>query len=471
MKKSVCYILFLFLMFSCNKVPFNPNGDEMDDWLKKYGKDQVKVSPETVLLWNQAAIDVVGQTQNLVPNPPIPPFIESRYYAMVNLAMHDALNNIIPFSEPYALKNAANKQADPDAAVAQAAHDVIMDFYGKLNPPAFITPQPVKDYITSLLQTTLDKVNNPEAKEKGIALGKAAAKAILDNRINDGIGEAMFPIAEGTTPGAYRFTFPFNGPPFNNPPFSGLYDFPGWGNVKPFGLNKSKQFRPSPPDDVSKSAYAADFNEVKSLGRYNSVTRTAEQTEIAKFWAESSPQGWNRIAVTVLKKKNANAWQAARLLALLQMSEADAYIGCLEAKYHYFYWRPVTAIRLADTDNNPETTRDADWEVLGWNPAGPPEIPFWPTPPIADYPSAHATAGGAGAEILKMFFGKDEIEFSTKSATFPSTRNFSSFSKAARENSLSRIYIGYHFRKACNEGEDQGKKIGKWNYEHQLRMK
>ncbi len=309
------------------------------------------------------------------------------------------------------------------------------------------------------------------AKEKGIALGKSAAKAMLDKRNNDGMADAMFPITEGITPGAYRFTFPFNGPPFNNPPFTGLYDFPGWGTVKPFGLNTGKQFRPGQPDDVSSSAYAADFNEVKSLGRYNSVTRTEDQTEIAKFWAESSPQGWNRIAVTILKKKNSNAWQAARLLALLQMSEADAYIGCMEAKYHYFYWRPVTAIHLADTDNNPATTKDAVWEVLGWNPAGPPEIPFWPTPPIADYPSAHATAGGAGAEILKMFFGKDDIEFSTKSATFPGIRYFSSFSKAARENSLSRIYIGFHFRKACNEGEDQGEKIGKWNYEHQLRIK
>ncbi len=150
MKKTLSYFLILFLMLSCNKVPFNPNGNEIDDWLKKYGKDPGKASPETVLLWNQAAIDVVIHTQKLVSDPPIPPFIESRFYAMVNLAMHDALNNIIPVSDPYALKNVANKHADPDAAVAQAAHDVIVDFYGKLNPPAFVTPQPVKDYITAL---------------------------------------------------------------------------------------------------------------------------------------------------------------------------------------------------------------------------------------------------------------------------------------------------------------------------------
>ncbi|MGL6267745.1 MAG: hypothetical protein ACRC2O_07450, partial [Chitinophagaceae bacterium] len=307
MKKSICYTLFLYLLFSCNKDPYDPNGNKNGDLLNKNEKDPVKTSSETVLLWNQAAIYVVIETQKLVTDPPIPPFLESRYYAMVNLAMHDALNNIILVSEPYALKNTINKHADPDAAVAQAAHDVILDFYGKLNPPAFITPQPVKDYITSLLNTTLDKVKNPEAKEKGTALGKSAAKAILENRLNDGIGEAMFPIEEGTTPGAYRFTFPFNGPPFNNPPFTGLYDFPGWGNVKPFGLQTGNQFRPAPPYDISTDAYAEDFNEVKSLGRYNSDTRTADQTEIAKFWAESSPQGWNRIAVTVLKDKKSNA--------------------------------------------------------------------------------------------------------------------------------------------------------------------
>jgi hypothetical protein len=131
-----------------------------------------------------------------------------------------------------------------------------------------------------------------------------------------------------------------------------------------------------------------------------------------------------------------NAWQVARLFALLQMSEADAYIGSLEAKTHYFYWRPVTAIRLAADDGNPDTEADPEWEVLGWNPAGPPTPPFWPTPPNADYPSAHAVAGGAGATLLSQFFGKDDIPFSFNSNTGTAARSFSGFSAASRENAL-----------------------------------
>ncbi len=284
-----------------------------------------------------------------------------------------------------------------------------------------------------------------------------------------GIVNAMFPINEGTLPGQYRFTFPFNGPPFNTAPFSGLYDSPGWGSVTPFALSNGHQFRPGAPYAASSAEYAADFNEVKSLGRYNSTTRTTEQTEIAKFWVESSPQGWNRIATNIIATKKMSAWHVARLLALLQISEADAYIGCLEAKKYYFYWRPVTAIKMAASDDNLNTTESADWEVVGWNPAGPPDMRYWPTPPIPDYPSAHATAGGAGAEILMRFFGTDYIHFSTTSNSLPAvTRSFTRLSDAARENSLSRIYVGYHFRKACTEGEQLGINIGKWTFENYL---
>jgi hypothetical protein len=167
-------------------------------------------------------------------------------------------------------------------------------------------------------------------------------------------------------------------------------------------------------------------------------------------------------------QKNMGAWQVARLLALVQMSEADAYISSLDSKLHYFYWRPVSAIHLADTDGNPNTVADPDWEVVGWNPAGPPDFRYWPTPPVPDYGSAHATAGGAGSELIKNFFGTDNINFSSASTSYPSTRIFNSLSQASRENSLSRIYIGYHFRKAVTAGEQQGKSIGKWIFDHYL---
>ncbi len=451
-------IALVFVSCQKQKEPFDNNG-----------KGNGTIRPEMVLTWNKAAIDVVNQTMQAIPNPPIPPFIESRYYAMVNIAMHDALNSIVPKYKTYALINARDKDANADVAVAQAAYEVIVSFYGHLNPPAFVTPEPIKEYISNLLQQSLNQVSDVNAKAKGIALGHNSAQAILANRSSDGIANAMFPVTEGTQPGEYRFTFPFTIPPFSlPPPFTGFYDSPGWGNVSPFGMTSGSQFRPGPPDAVTSAAYTADFNEVKSLGRYNSSTRTAEQTEIAKFWAESSPQGWNRIATNIVAQKNMGAWQVARLLALLQMSEADAYIGSFDAKLHYFYWRPVSAIHLADTDGNPNTVADADWEVVGWNPAGAPDTRYWPTPPVPDYSSSHATAGGAGSELMKNFFGGDNISFSSASTSYPSTRSFTSLSQAARENSLSRIYIGYHFRKAVVEGEQQGKKIGKWIFDHYL---
>lgn len=463
-------ILLLLAVPSCRKDLGNFFPDKNDFWPGN-GHGYGKYNPAMVITWNQAAIQTVQKIQHEVPDPPIPPFIESRFYAMVQIAIHDALNHILPRYETYALHQAREKNADPDIAVAQAAYEVITSMSATLNPPAFVSPPSVKDFLDDLLSTSLSKQVKQEAKDKGIALGKAAAAAILANRANDGAANSMFPVTEGNTPGAYRFTFPFNGPPFNTPPFSGLYDSPGWGQVKPFGLESGSQFRAGPPDPVNSAAYTKDFIEVKRLGRFNSTDRTNNQTEIARFWAESSPQGWNRIALAILKQKPHGAWETARLLALLQMAEADAYIGSMEAKYFYFYWRPVSAIRLADTDGNPDTNADPDWDVLGWNPAGPPDLRFWPTPPIADYPSAHALAGGAGAEVIKRFFGKDNFNFSVESGSWPVTRHFSSLSQAARENSLSRIYIGFHFRKACIEGEHQGVKTGKYITQKYLREK
>jgi hypothetical protein len=461
-------VVFCFLALSCQKQVSEETGaaahaTQIDN---ANGHAYGTVGPEMVLQWNQAAIDVVTQTLAAIAAP-IPPSKESRYYAMVNIAMHDALNNIVPKYKSYALFNARDKNADPDAAVAQAAYDVIVAFYNQLNA-AGITPQSAKDYVTNLLQQSLAEIDNGEAKSKGIELGHASAQAIIAKRANDGVAATMFPVAEGTLPGEYRFTFPFNGPPFNTPPFAGLYDGPGWGNVTPFAMTAGSQFYPGPPDPVTSAAYTADFNEVKSLGRYNSSTRTADQTEIAKFWVESSPRGWNRVARNIAASTKMKAWQVARLFALLQMTEADTYIGSLGAKKLYFYWRPVSAIQLAATDGNPNTEADAGWQVVGWNPAGPPDTRYFPTPPIPDYPSGHATAGGGAAQLIASFFGADNISFSTTSGTFSSTRSYTSLSQAARENSLSRIYVGYHFRKACIEGEAMGKNIGQWVYDHYL---
>lgn len=455
-------LVTLFLFFtSCQKQKDEPAVDEKVASASRFdnnGKGNGTIGANMVIRWNTAAIDVVRKTLEAIPEAPILPFHESRFYAMVNIAMHDALNNIVPKYKAYALLDARDKNADADAAVAQAAFDVISAFSGKLNLAGSATPQPVQDHLTSLLQQSLNEVGDAEARAKGIALGHLSAKAILAKRANDGIANAMYPVAEGTQPGQYRFTFPFD-----------FYLFPGWGNVMPFGMTKGSQFRPGPPYAITSTEYTADFNEMKSLGRYNSTTRTPEQTEIAKYWVESSPQMWNTIALKIVAQKNVGAWQVARLLALLQMSEADAYIGSMETKLYYFTWRPVSAIRLADSDGNPKTTADPDWDVVGFNPGGASDMRYWPTPPIPDYTSAHAVAGGAGAEVIKAFFGSDNLGFSVESTSYPATRSFTSLSQAVRENSLSRLYLGYHFRQACLVGEQQGKNIGKWIFDNCLK--
>ena len=194
------------------------------------------------------------------------------------------------------------------------------------------------------------------------------------------------------------------------------------------------------------------------MGRATGSNRTADQTQIGLFWLENVPLSWNRIARTLATQKGLTGWQAARLLALVNIAEADANIGCFDGKFFYNYWRPITAVQWADADGNPDTGGDAAWNVLAP-----------PTPPAPDYPSNHAADGGAAAEVLKRYFGSDDLAFSTTSTTLPGvSRSFTSLSGAATEVSLSRIYVGYHFRAAVVAGEAMGRKIGGWVMENSL---
>ena len=234
-----------------------------------------------------------------------------------------------------------------------------------------------------------------------LRVGQAAAAAILALRAADGaVGPFLnFGCPKRTNPGEYQCT---PGTPF--------IVFEVWENVTPFVLNHSSQFRPGPPYGVNTKKYTADFNEVKSLGGDGISTpsaRTADQTEIALFWWENSPLKWNRIARTVSVQTGLDLWEKARLFGLLNLALADGYIAMVDAKNHYNYWRPVTAIQTADTDGNPDTTGDPLW------------TPLRPTPPDQDYPSGHAIEGGAAAEVLKQFFGTDQISFQDCGVTLP----------------------------------------------------
>jgi membrane-associated phospholipid phosphatase len=223
-----------------------------------------------------------------------------------------------------------------------------------------------------------------------------------------------------------------------------------WVSLKPFVLSSSAQFRCPEPPAVNSPRALADIEEVKAIGGSKSVTRTAEQSEIGRFWYESSPRGWNRIAREVAAARQFDVWENARLFALVNLAMADGYIAGFESKYYYNYWRPVTAIRERG---------DSEWLSYLW------------TPPVPDYPSNHTVEGAAAATVMARFFNTDLISFSmTSGAPYPGiTRKFWSFSEAARENGASRVLCGIHFSTAVNAGYIQGERIGEWAFEHALR--
>jgi hypothetical protein len=382
------------------------------------------------------------------------PLHESRMYAMMHVAVHDALNAIDRRSRPYAFDAEAEPGTSPDAAVAAAARDVLVSLIAQL--PLELHSQACIDAgvasVEAAYTAALAAIPDDQAKAQGIAVGQAAAAAILGLRAEDGaVGPFLnFACPQDTDPGEYQCT---PGTPF--------IAFEVWEHVVPFVLEHSSQYRPGPPYGVDKKKYTADFNEVKTLGGDDITTpsaRTPDQTEIALFWLESSPLKWNRIARTVSADQGLTLWENARLFGLLNIALADGYIAMMDSKNHYNYWRPITAIRTADTDGNPDTTVDPTW------------TPLVPTPPNQDYVSGHAIEGGAGAEVLKQFFGIDQIGFadcgvtlpagSTCSDPTPARRSYTSFSQAAAENAYSRILIGFHFRKSVEEGTEYGRKIG-----------
>ena len=398
----------------------------------------------------------IASAPSLVPpGAPLAPFIEARLYAISNVAMHDALNAVVPRFERYADTGPVDGSANAAAVVLTAAHDAIVgaDPGAQTNTDAWYA-------------SAMAALNGADGVAAGVVIGQRAAAAILAARTGDGTATGgIAPYTPGTGAGDYQFTFPFYlpGPPF----FGGFADADIWGaTVTPFVVTSGSQFRAAPPYGAASNAaavqtarYTQDFNEVKALGCNGCGARTATQTEIALFWAENSPTGWNRIATTVGGDRKLDAWETARLFALLQMGQFDGYTTSLESKYFYNFWRPVTAIALAETDGNPSTTTAAGWQVL-----------LFPTPPVPDYPSAHAVAGGTAAAIIEAVVPGKEKQFSTTSGSLGGvSRHFASVADAAAENALSRVLIGYHFRYATEAGLTQGQAVGGYVATHALR--
>jgi hypothetical protein len=393
----------------------------------------------------------IASAPSLVPpGAPLAPFIEARLYAIANVAMHDALNAIVPRFERYADDGAVERDAGIAAAVLTAAHDAIVG----ADPGA----QAATD---AWYATKISELAGTAGLDEGVALGHRVAAAILANRATDGTaGGGVAPYTPGHNPGDYQFTFPFNTPGFDFFGTGGFADASMWAaSVTPFVVTSTSQFRAPPPYGAASNAaavltqrYTEDFNEVKALGCAGCTARSPVQTEIALFWVENTPTGFNRIAAIAADQRNLDAWDTARLFALLQMGEFDSYASNFDSKYYYNFWRPVSAVALADTDGNPNTSSAANWEVLAF-----------PTPPVPDYPSAHSSGGGTAAAILEALLPGRGRPISTTSGSLPGvTRTFASFADAAKENALSRVLVGYHFRLATEVGLAQGREVGNY---------
>ncbi|MEJ7810035.1 MAG: vanadium-dependent haloperoxidase [Gemmatimonadaceae bacterium] len=459
MTKGFALVAVGLLLAGCDRGTEAPLGPDPAAVAAPAARAEPGGGPNAVLTWNATAGEA-ALAACIAPTDD--PLHESHLYATMHVAVHDALNAIDRRSRPYALAARIRGPASPEAAVAAAAREVLVTLIGQI--PAPFPRACVEAGIASVqadYAAALGAIPDGAAKTEGLRIGRAAAAAILALRAGDGSDTPLLDFAypQGTGPGEYRFT----------PGFSFVFG-PGWADVTPFVLRKSSQFRPGPPYAVTSRRYAADFNEIKTLGGDGVTTpsaRTADETEIALFWVESAPLQWNRIARTVAVQRGLDLWESARLFGLLNMALADGYVASFDTKRHYNFWRPVTAVRLADSDGNPNTEADPTW------------TPLVPTPPVTEYESAHAIEGSAAAQVLRRFFGTDRIRFTTCSLTLPAgsrcsdespvLRSYRSFSQAGEENGLSRILVGFHFRKAVEEGIARGRKIGDYAVDRFLR--
>jgi hypothetical protein len=375
--------------------------------------------PNAVLHWNDIA------SEAFTPSQGTNPMAQSRTFAILHASIHDALNTIDRRYQAYTPGLPEARNANADAAVAAAAREVLV----RLLPEQ-------AGLVETAYGRALANVPGGAARTAGIAVGQAAAWATLHRRAADGADRAAFPYVPRPGSGEYQFTAPFD--------FAAQ---PGWGQVQPFLIELAEHALEG-PQPLASAAYARDFDYIKEIGHIASKTRTAEQTEIAKFWYEDSPLGWNRIANGVVRQRGLDAWEAARAFALVHFAMADGFIAGFEAKYVHRFWRPETAIRVAATDGNARTEADPAWK------------PLLITPPVPDYPSTHTVLGWAAAEVLIDLFG-DRQRYSMASLTLPGvTRQYRGFSQAAEENELSRLYAGIHFRHAVRDGRRQGRSIG-----------
>jgi hypothetical protein len=378
-----------------------------------------------VIQWNRNLLVIVRTAGAQSPT-----VHSTRSFAIMHAAIYDAVNAIDRTHQPYLIRlTGVPRSASQDAAAVAAAHRVLVALY-----PAFKTALDVE------LQQSLAQIADGQDKVAGIQIGQTVADSILAVRSKDGSNAQPIPYVFGAAPGDYQST---------PPNFVAQPQFTHWSRVTPFALQSANQFRPGPPPLLTSDAYSDAFNQVKSLGITGSSTATPDEIVIGRFWNGAIQNYWNEISQTASVAHSLTTAQNARLFALLNLSLADDVIAFYDAKYTYNLWRPVTAIRAGDTDNNPETIGDPNWL---------PEV--GKTAPDPSYPGAHAVISAAAADVLISFFERDHFELNVTSEVLSGVeRSFTSFSSAAEEATLSRIFAGQHFRFDLSTGQRLGREI------------
>jgi hypothetical protein len=381
--------------------------------------------------WNSVTLSAIRASRT-------PPPIASRALAILHASTYDAVNGIVRSHEPYFAHGTVPASASLEAAASAAAHRVLVTLF----------PTHEAEF-NALYASTLAGLPDGPQRRAGVAWGESVADQILAWRATDN-ADAIVPRPGSGGLGTWQPT----------PPLFADYLLPQWGFVTPFAIPIGAHFRPLGPPSVDGAKYAEEYTEMKALGAAVGSTRTPEQGLIAQFWAdgagtETPPGHWNSIAQHVVAARGNTLIDNARLFALLNIAMADAAIAAWDAKYSFHSWRPVTAIRNGDLDDNPATIGDPSWSS------------YIATPPFPDYVSGHSTFSGAASRVLARFYGTDDIGFSTGSDLLPGvTRSFPSFSAAAAEAAMSRLYGGIHCRSANEDGLAMGIEIGDWTVAH-----
>jgi membrane-associated phospholipid phosphatase len=389
------------------------------------------VFADEVTFWNNELLQAVRATNTAPP-------VASRSMAMMHVAVFDAVNSVSHAYEPYHRAYSATPSALPEAAVAQASRDVLVDLFPSL-----------KSHLDAQLAARLAQFAPGPERDAGVSLGVASAAGILALRADDG-SDAVVPYVPGADPGQWRPTPPAQAPSL----------LPNWPQVTPWTMDSGSQFRASAgPPGLDSQAYAEALAEVRSVGAVDAEAtgnRSAEQTQIAQFWADgagtSTPPGhWNLIAQDIVAEQGATLLDSARTFALLNLALADAAIVSWDSKYAYECWRPVTAIREGEIDPDPIWT------------------PLLTTPPFPSYTSGHSTFSAAAAAVLGDLFGDDTAFQSTGEGIGAFERHFDSLSEAAAEAGMSRIYGGIHFQFDNEVGLTTGDALGRHVAHNQLR--